>query len=159
MNTFCKISDICLRIIFDEIYAMLQVNVIRRQRDHVLERLAVKHFPEPGLVDQVIALDDRRKSLLTANEQLLAKRNAASREIGSLMGQGKKEEAEGKKSEVARLKEELDGVEKELAKASLSNIPRSQKGQLNILEIERFELKQEISNLQKLLKEKQEEIE
>ena len=96
---------------------MLQLNVIRRQRDHVLERLAVKHFPEPGLVDQVIALDDRRKSLLTANEQLLAKRNAASREIGSLMGQGKKEEAEGKKSEVARLKEELDGVEKELAKA------------------------------------------
>jgi len=94
---------------------MLQVNVLRRQRDQVLERLAVKHFPEPGLVDQVIALDDRRKTLLTASEQLLAKRNTASREIGALMAKGQREEAETKKAEVARLKEELEGVEKEMA--------------------------------------------
>ena len=94
---------------------MLQVNVIRRQRDHVLERLAVKHFPEPGLVDQVIALDDRRKSLLTSSEQLLARRNAASRDIGALMAKGQRDEAEKGKAEVARLKEELEGVEKELA--------------------------------------------
>lgn len=96
---------------------MLQVNVIRKQKDQVLERLAVKHFPEPGLVDQVIALDDLRKALLTSSEQLLARRNAASKEIGALMGKGLKAEAESKKEEVGRLKAELEGLEKDLADA------------------------------------------
>lgn len=111
---------------------MLQVNVLRRQRDWVLERLAVKHFPDLGLVDKVIALDDQRKSLLTASEQLLAKRNAASKDIGGLMAAGKKEEAETLKAEVGRLKVELDEIaaqltatEKELADAlvKLPNLP------------------------------------
>lgn len=111
---------------------MLQVNLIRRQKEWVLERLAVKNFPEPALVDQVIGLDDQRRSLMTAHEQLLAKRNAASKEIGSLMGQGKKEEAESLKLEVGRLKEEIDGIavnlaatEKELTETlvKLPNLP------------------------------------
>lgn len=111
---------------------MLQVNLIRRQKEWVLERLAVKNFPEPGLVDQVISLDDQRRSLMTAHEQLLAKRNAASKEIGSLMGQGKKEDAESLKLEVGRLKEEIDGIavnlaatEKELTETlvKLPNLP------------------------------------
>lgn len=111
---------------------MLQVNLIRRKKEWVLERLAVKNFPEPGLVDQVISLDDQRKTLMTAHEQLLAKRNAASKEIGSLMGQGKKGEAESLKLEVGRLKEEIDGIavnlaatEKELTETlvKLPNLP------------------------------------
>jgi seryl-tRNA synthetase len=95
--------------------AMLQVSVIRKQRDWVLERLAVKHFGEPALVDQIIDMDDKRKSLLTSSELLLARRNAVSKEIGALMGQGKKEDAEKKKQEVATLKEELELVEKDLS--------------------------------------------
>ncbi|HLO82025.1 MAG TPA: serine--tRNA ligase [Chitinophagaceae bacterium] len=96
---------------------MLQVNLIRKQKEWVLERLAVKNFPEPGLVDRVLELDDQRRSLQTASEQLLARRNAASKEIGALMGQGKKEEAESRKKEVADLKEQLEGIEKDLALA------------------------------------------
>jgi seryl-tRNA synthetase len=96
---------------------MLQVNLIRKQREWVLERLAVKNFKEPGLVDQILALDDRRRSLQISNEQRLARRNAASKEIGALMGQGKKEEAEARKQEVADLKQALEGIEKELAAA------------------------------------------
>lgn len=83
----------------------------------MLERLAVKNFKEPGLVDQILALDDRRRSLQMSNEQRLARRNAASKEIGALMGQGKKEEAEARKQEVADLKQALEGIEKELAAA------------------------------------------
>ena len=93
---------------------MLQVNLIRKQKDWVLERLAVKNFPEPGLIDRILELDDQRRSLQTASEQLLASRNAASKEIGALMGQGKKEEAESRKKEVAELKEQIDQIEKEL---------------------------------------------
>ena len=114
---------------------MLQVQVIRKQRDWVLERLAVKHFSEPGLVDKVIELDDQRKSLLTASEVLLARRNAASREIGGLMATGKKEDAERLKVEVGRLKEELDEVSAKLVVAEkelmdtlvkLPNLPSEQ---------------------------------
>jgi seryl-tRNA synthetase len=94
---------------------MLQVNLIRKQRAWVLERLAVKHFKEPGLVDQILSLDDRRRSLQTASEQRLARRNAASKEIGALMAQGKKDEAEARKQEVADLKAEIEGIEKDLA--------------------------------------------
>ena len=93
------------------------MNLIRKQREWVLERLAVKNFKEPGLVDQILALDDRRRSLQMSNEQRLARRNAASKEIGALMGQGKKEEAEARKQEVADLKQALEGIEKELAAA------------------------------------------
>jgi seryl-tRNA synthetase len=114
---------------------MLQVQVIRKQRDWVLERLAVKHFSEPGLVDKVIELDDQRKSLLTASEVLLARRNAASKEIGGLMATGKKEDAERLKVEVGRLKEELDEVSAKLVVAEkelmdtlvkLPNLPSEQ---------------------------------
>jgi seryl-tRNA synthetase len=114
---------------------MLQVQVIRKQRDWVLERLALKHFSEPGLVDKVIELDDQRKSLLTASEVLLARRNAASREIGGLMATGKKEDAERLKVEVGRLKEELDDVSAKLVVAEkelmdtlvkLPNLPSEQ---------------------------------
>jgi len=114
---------------------MLQVQVIRKQRDWVLERLALKHFSEPGLVDKVIELDDQRKSLLTASEVLLARRNAASREIGGLMATGKKEDAERLKVEVGRLKEELDEVSAKLVVAEkelmdtlvkLPNLPSEQ---------------------------------
>ncbi len=94
---------------------MLQVNLIRKQKEWVLERLAVKNFHEPALVDRVLELDDQRRSLQTASEQLLARRNAASKEIGALMGQGKKEEAESRKKEVADLKEKLEQIEKDLA--------------------------------------------
>jgi len=96
---------------------MLQVNLIRKQKEWVLERLAVKNFPEPGLVDKVLELDDQRRSLQTASEQLLARRNAASKEIGALMGQGKNEEAESRKKEVADLKEQLEGIERGLTLA------------------------------------------
>ena len=99
---------------------MLQVNLIRKQKEWVLERLAVKHFKEPGLVDQIIGLDDSRRSLQTASEQRLARRNAASKEIGALMAQGRKDEAEARKQEVADLKAEIEGLEKELAAADAS---------------------------------------
>ncbi len=87
---------------------MLQVNLIRQQKAWVLERLAVKNFKDVDVVEQVISLDDRRKALQSATDQLLAQRNAASKEIGALMGQGKKEEAEARKQEVARLKADID---------------------------------------------------
>lgn len=111
---------------------MLQVSVLRNNPEWVKERLAVKHFKQPELVDEIIKLDDERKSLQVSYDNTQASINAASKEIGKLMGQGKKEEAEEAKAEVARFKaqvssflEQLSVVEKQLQDTlvQLPNLP------------------------------------
>lgn len=84
---------------------MLQLAFIRQNRDLVKERLAVKHFADVNLVDQIIDLDEQRRKTQLENDELAAKVNAASKEIGMLMAKGKKEEAEAKKAEVGQYKE------------------------------------------------------
>ncbi len=100
---------------------MLQVSVLRNNTADTKKRLAVKHFDQPGLVDEIIALDDERKRLQAEFDGTQAKVNAASKEIGKLMAQGKKEEAELIKTDVANwkaalepLKEKMTVVEKQL---------------------------------------------
>jgi seryl-tRNA synthetase len=87
--------------------AMLQVQVLRQNPDWVKERLAVKNYAQPELVDEIIALDDERKRIQLESDTLLAKVNTASKEIGALMGKGQKEEAEAKKQEVSSIKQLL----------------------------------------------------
>lgn len=94
---------------------MLQLSFIRNNRDLVIAGLQKKNFQETGLVDNIIAADDRRKQLQFSSDELLAKRNASSREIGTLMGQGKKEEADQLKALVSSLKDKIDELAGELA--------------------------------------------
>ena len=94
---------------------MLQLSFIRNNRDLVIAGLQKKNFQETGLVDNIIAADDRRKQLQFSSDELLAKRNASSKEIGTLMGQGKKEEAEQLKALVSSLKDKIDALAGELA--------------------------------------------
>ncbi|HRH50983.1 MAG TPA: serine--tRNA ligase [Panacibacter sp.] len=86
---------------------MLQVNVLRQKPDWVKERLAVKNFNHPQLVDEIIALDDERKKLQAAYDNAQSQINSASKDIGKLMGQGKKDEAETLKAEVATHKTQV----------------------------------------------------
>jgi seryl-tRNA synthetase len=93
---------------------MLQLATLRNNTDLVKERLAVKNFKETNLVDEIIALDDERKKFTFQFDETKAKINAASKEIGMLMGKGKKEEAETKKREVESFKKDLDPIQKTL---------------------------------------------
>jgi seryl-tRNA synthetase len=111
---------------------MLQLAHLRNQPEMVKERLAVKNFKEVDLVDQIIALDDKKRKLLFSSEENKSKINAASKEIGMLMSKGQKEEAENRKKEVEGLKqtagpieEQLDKVEKQLNELllRLPNLP------------------------------------
>ena len=86
---------------------MLQVPFIRQNPAFVKERLVVKNFKKTDLVDELIELDDKRKKLQFETDEMLAKINSASKEIGQLMKAGKKEEAEQKKQEVASFKEKV----------------------------------------------------
>lgn len=94
---------------------MLQVNYLRTNPEGVKQRLTVKHFKELGLVDEIIALDDQRKTLGTQFDETKAKINAASKEIGMLMGKGEKEAAEQRKKEVEGFKNTLGPIEQGLA--------------------------------------------
>ena len=82
--------------------------------------------------EKFFELDEERRSVIAEVEALQAARNSASKEIGQLMREGKKEEAEAKKAEVAANKERIatlddrrDAVEKELFDlvAAIPNIP------------------------------------
>jgi len=114
---------------------MLQLQVLRQDPQAVKDRLAVKHFAEPQLVDTIITLDDERKKLQQEFDSNQAKVNSTSKEIGGLMAKGQKEEAETKKQEVAILKstlqpisERLSVVEKQLHDelVKLPNLPSAQ---------------------------------
>ena len=94
---------------------MLQLQVLRQDPQGVKQRLAVKNFASPGLVDEIIALDDERKKLQADSDNTQSKINAASKEIGQLMGKGEKAAAENRKAEVAELKSTLQPVAEKLA--------------------------------------------
>src|SRR5215212_9960210 len=86
---------------------MLQLNVIRQDPEQVKQRLAIKYFAQPELIDELLRWDDKRKEYQHEQDSLQAKINAASKEIGQLMAKGNKEEAENRKQEVASLKTQL----------------------------------------------------
>jgi len=111
---------------------MLQISYIRQNKDLVKERLAVKYFAEPELVDKIIALDDEKRKLQLESENIQSKANSISKEIGQLFAKGLKDEAAAKKQEVESLnatikpvKEKLDETEKQLDEwlVKLPNIP------------------------------------
>ncbi len=86
---------------------MLQVNYIRDNREHVLERLAVKNFKQPELVDEIIQLDEKRRQTQNRVDSVSAEANAAAKQIGDLLRNGKKDEAEAIKAKTASFKEEI----------------------------------------------------
>lgn len=102
---------------------MLQVNFIRQHVEFVKERLAVKHFSHISLVDDLLALDERRRKLQFDNDEKQARLNAVSKEIGNLMREGKKEAAEQMKTEVASLKASMEDLaEQNAIESSILNI-------------------------------------
>ncbi len=113
---------------------MLQVSYIRENRDKVLERLAVKNFKQPELVDDVISLDDNRRKAQNKLDNVSAESNAAAKKIGELMRTGNKAEAENIKAKTGAWKEEikqlgdkLAAIEEELQQklVLLPNLPHS----------------------------------
>ena len=94
---------------------MLQLQLLRTQKDHVIDRLKVKNVSDLSVVDTVLALDEERRKIQTENDDFLAKINTASKEIGKLMAAGNKDEAEKMKADVARYKESSKVLGEKLA--------------------------------------------
>jgi seryl-tRNA synthetase len=98
---------------------MLQVNYIRENREKVLERLSVRNFKQPELVDEVIKLDEERRQTQTSLDNLSAIANANAKQVGDLMRTGKKEEAEVIKAQTVANKESIKKLSEQLAVVEL----------------------------------------
>ena len=99
---------------------MLQVTYLRQHTQLAKDLLAVKHFSNLDLVDQVIAVDDQRKRLQASFDELQSKVNAASKEIGNHMAKGEKEQAETLKQNVGAWKLALDPLKIEMAEVEVA---------------------------------------
>ena len=92
---------------------MLDINMLRKTPDVVRENMK-KKFQDHKLylVDEVIDLDRKNRDAMQQADALRNQRKVLSKEIGGLMKQGKKEEAEATKAKVAELADELEHLEK-----------------------------------------------
>ena len=96
---------------------MLDIKFIRENPDFVKENIKKKFQDEKlVLVDEVIELDEKLRDVKTEGDNLRAKRNKTSKQIGALMGQGKKDEAEKVKEEVSDINDRLVQIEEDTRK-------------------------------------------
>ena len=86
---------------------MLQISYIRENKDLVINGLKKRNFKELELVEEAISLDENRRLVQTKLDNALAESNKLSKEIGALMKEGKRQEAEQAKAQTAELKEQV----------------------------------------------------
>ena len=94
---------------------MLTLQQIKENPAEIIERLAIKGFDGEQPINQVLALDEQRRQLQLDNDTKAATLNRIAASIGKLMKEGKKEEAEEAKKEVAALKEDQKSIAQKLA--------------------------------------------
>jgi seryl-tRNA synthetase len=111
---------------------MLSIQLFRQEKELVLAGLQKKHFSNTALVDSIIEVDELRRTAQQENDALAAIVNAASKEIGALMGKGEKEAAEALKQQVAQHKDQAKALQTKLSELdarlqelliSLPNLP------------------------------------
>lgn len=93
---------------------MLTLQVIKENPDFVVERLAVKGFDARQVIADILAIDARRRQLQGQCDTDASRLKKLASSIGALMKQGKKEEAEAAKADVARIKESTGKLQEEL---------------------------------------------
>ncbi len=113
---------------------MLDIKLIREKPDFVRERLATRQGGDENRITEVLQLDEQRRSALSEAETLKARRNAASKEIGALMGQKKLAEAEARKAEVRTIGDRIAELDRQVAEseaardavmATIPNLPHA----------------------------------
>jgi seryl-tRNA synthetase len=111
---------------------MLSIQLFRQEKELVLAGLQKKNFSNTALVDSIIEVDELRRTAQQENDALAAIVNAASKEIGALMGKGEKEAAEALKQQVAQHKDQAKALQTKLSELdarlqelliSLPNLP------------------------------------
>ena len=97
---------------------MLTLKMLRDDPQWVIRKLAIKNFDAAPIVEKILALDTNRRAYQTESDGLLSRQKQLAGKIGGLMKEGKREEAEEVKKEVAALKARSGEL---LAKAEENN--------------------------------------
>jgi len=92
---------------------VLDIKLIREKPDFVRQRLATRGAADEARIDELLKLDESRRKFLAEVETLKSQRNRVSKEIGALMGQKKKAEAEAKKVETRELGDRIAALDKQ----------------------------------------------
>ena len=93
---------------------MLTINLIRENKDFVIERLRVKNFDATETVDKILELDQMRREIQSKFDQAQGDMNRISKEIGIMMKEGRKDEAARAKEKTGSLKEETRSLSERL---------------------------------------------
>ena len=113
---------------------MLTINLIRENSNLIVERLRVKNFDAGEIVGRILELDQTRREIQSKYDQMQGDMNRISKEIGSMMKEGRKDEAAiakektySLKEEIKLLSEKLDVLENEVRNEiiKLPNLPYS----------------------------------
>lgn len=86
---------------------MLNLKFIQENKEKVIERLAVKNFDAKELVENIISLDEEKRKIQQEAESKQATINNISKQVGLLIKEGKKEEADQARRETVQLKEQI----------------------------------------------------
>src|SRR6266496_699395 len=89
---------------------MLDLNYVRENLESVRAALTARNFPTASL-DDFVRMDAERRRLIAESDQLNAERNSISREIGGLMKDGKREEADARRAQVGDLKTRIASLD------------------------------------------------
>ena len=92
---------------------MLTIKQIRDDTAAAIKKLAKKGVDAAPVIEKIEALDDRRRAIQVELDNTLAAQNKAAKQIGMLMGQGRKEEAEAAKANVAAMKQKSAELQQE----------------------------------------------
>ena len=95
---------------------MLQLNYIREQKEEAIQKLVKKGFDATTIIDEVITLDDKRKSTQAELDSMLAQSNQIAKEIGMLFKNGEVEKANAAKAQTANLKEQSKSLQEQQSK-------------------------------------------
>jgi seryl-tRNA synthetase len=85
---------------------MLTIKLIQEQTDLVAERLRIKNFEATSILNEILQLDDLRRSIQSRMDNQLAELNSLSKQIGQFYREGKTSEAEAAKEKTAEFKEQ-----------------------------------------------------
>lgn len=98
---------------------MLTLKTISENPELVIKKLAKKHFDAKEIIAQVLDLDKIRRQSQTSLDALLAEQNGLAKQIGQLMKEGRKLEAEAAKNRVSELKNDSRMLEDTLRQSEL----------------------------------------
>ena len=92
---------------------MLQISYIRENKDKVIDALKKRGFKEIEKIDELVRLDESKRSVQSQSDNIASQANAAAKQIGELMRNGKREEAEAIKANSSNFKEQIKAFTEE----------------------------------------------